>query len=727
MHQQEGIEKTPVQNHNDHVAQAMAFEFAQLEAQALAHPALEAHATPPTVVPHTSVATVSTPTTPVPVQSLHTPVPPQTAHQNSVASAPGAPATTHRIARAWLIILLVACGLFTGFLAATGITYGFRAQHLLATARLVQSDITVMQSQLAGSDAASLQPLVIRTAKIKDELSTAQKDLHSMRFLTLLPIARTQYQAADKALTAAWQVVASAHDVLLSAAQILTPLDTTGAGNFSDLTPETKKQIMANLYQLGPVVSGAKQELSLAQLTLENAPSVGVVRQIKEVSNQIARQIPVAQAALDSAATASRVLPTLAGYPDSKRYLFLFLNNAELRPGGGFIGSLGTVRLTAGDMTEFKTFDVYDIDHKYVSTELSPEPLRRLSNEWYLHDSNWSPDFPTSAATSLRFYTQESGDNDVNGVIGITPELLRDLIKVTGPINVPGYPYTFTPENFTETLENAVEKDFVQQGIPFEKRKQIIGDLSTILLDKLFSLPREQWPKLITTAQESVAEKHIMVWYRQPAAPSDVDKEAAQVLADSNVDGHVKQTDHDFLMIVDANIGGLKSDLVIKRAIDYTIHWTDDHKLMVKASMTYQHTGFHDGFFTVAYPSYVRFYVPEGSTLVAQNGCDSGSFKEEKELGKSVFGCFKTTQPQTSSTITAEYQLPPSIADQVAAGQYDLLIQKQLGTLPHDLTVRFQSGATVGSFTPGNGVKESNKQVLWVTDLSVDRIFHIGL
>ncbi|MDP3770691.1 MAG: DUF4012 domain-containing protein, partial [bacterium] len=91
--------------------------------------------------------------------------------------------------------------------------------------------------------------------------------------------------------------------------------------------------------------------------------------------------------------------------------LLLFLNNTELRPGGGFLGTYGLATIHRGQLTSFTTDDVYNLD-KTVEGTLRippPEPFRRhrIVSWWYLRDANWSPDFVESSRTVLDFYRRE--------------------------------------------------------------------------------------------------------------------------------------------------------------------------------------------------------------------------------------------------------------------------------------------------------------------------------
>jgi len=66
--------------------------------------------------------------------------------------------------------------------------------------------------------------------------------------------------------------------------------------------------------------------------------------------------------AISQLISVSALLPQLIGYTHDKEYLVLFQNNGELRPTGGFIGSVGDLRLSQGKVDDFTIQDVYDLD-----------------------------------------------------------------------------------------------------------------------------------------------------------------------------------------------------------------------------------------------------------------------------------------------------------------------------------------------------------------------------
>src|SRR5258706_15817855 len=57
-----------------------------------------------------------------------------------------------------------------------------------------------------------------------------------------------------------------------------------------------------------------------------------------------------------------KIAPDLLGMKNKKTYLLLFQNNAELRPGGGFIGSYGLAVINKGKLQQLTIHNTYDAD-----------------------------------------------------------------------------------------------------------------------------------------------------------------------------------------------------------------------------------------------------------------------------------------------------------------------------------------------------------------------------
>lgn len=410
------------------------------------------------------------------------------------------------------------------------------------------------------------------------------------------------------------------------------------------------------------------------------------------------------------------LIPRILGYDRPQTYLVLFLNNTEIRPGGGFIGSYALVKVDKGKVMEFETKGSENLDFAAPKDFVvePPAPLKTYLKvlHWYFRDSNWSPDFPASSKQAIWFYRWEGGkDGDkIDGIIGITPRVVEELMKYTGPLTVNGR--TFDAETFTNELEYHVELGYQEAGMAKSERKAILGDLGREFLKKLESVSPWQWKNIWSLGLSLLAERQIMIYSNY--------EDVQGLLVKNNWAGEVKPVAGDYLLVVDSNLASLKSDPAVKRLISYTVR-REGSRLRAKAVITYTHEGGFD-WKTTRYRTYTRIYTPAGIELVKAEGFidkDKKSVPAEinSDLGKTVLGGFISIEPKETKTLTLEYYLPETVTKQVADGMYTLFVQKQLGTLNHQLTVDLDFGKKI---------KQTDKnQYQSKTDLSVDRVFKL--
>ena len=125
------------------------------------------------------------------------------------------------------------------------------------------------------------------------------------------------------------------------------------------------------------------------------------------------------------------------GFSGTQSYLVLFQNSMELRPTGGFVGSVGKLTMVDGLVADFTIFDVYELDGQLRGHVDPPDPIRTLLSQehWYLRDSNWDPDFFESGQRAAWFYEKETGQS-VDGVISV------HRVRLFYPITTIGLPVT---------------------------------------------------------------------------------------------------------------------------------------------------------------------------------------------------------------------------------------------------------------------------------------------
>jgi hypothetical protein len=358
-----------------------------------------------------------------------------------------------------------------------------------------------------------------------------------------------------------------------------------------------------------------------------------------------------------------------------RTFLILFQNNLEIRPGGGFIGSFGILKVRDGQLTGFDVHDTINFDERVPHTVPAPYPmpegLRVTSLQ--LRDSNWSPDFAENVRQAEYFYRLGQGREQFDGVVAITANVLPSFLRVIGPVEVPGYPGTYTAENAVLDLEEQVERNFVEQGIERRDRKSVMGDLGREVLDRAKHLGLSDQYRLFETVLEDLRRKDVQLFFRDEGLQRRV--EAA------GWDGRVDASwNDDYLMAVDANMAALKSDYYVKRSMDYSVDLSGAVP-RARLAITYAHTAEEKSWLTRDYLTYLRVYVPKGSWLhPADGGAADARFGEE--LGKKYFGILVRVPLGTSKTVVLEYDLPKDLPTDF----YDLKIQKQPGV--NDVPVR---------------------------------------
>ncbi len=380
-----------------------------------------------------------------------------------------------------------------------------------------------------------------------------------------------------------------------------------------------------------------------------------------------------------------------------KNVLVLFENNNELRASGGFIGTYGNLKMVDGKILSIKVSSIYDLDGQLAENIKPPSPILNVNSKWYMRDSNWFAHFPQTAKTVSGFYEKEGGETP-DLVIAMTPDLIIDWLKITGPVALPHYNLTLTADNFVEQTQVATS---LNESSPINSPKQILADLVPLLLQKLSEADKTIWPQIIQALQDNLSRKQIVLYAKNP--------ELQNKITAFHWDGGILDTERDYLSIVSSNLGGTKSDLYIDQTNELRTMIDDDGT--VTNELTVTRTNKLPDLEGTANTSFVRIFVPKGSEMAGILGfdyknldfpadikykIDPNVFDWEKkslrdvlsgtiigqEANKTFFGNWLTVKGGESRTIKISYRLPFKLGN---IDNYSLLAQKQIGQVPQSL------------------------------------------
>ena len=476
-------------------------------------------------------------------------------------------------------------------------------------------------------------------------------------------------------------------------------------GTFSDLSVSDRQQILATIYESAPELNGLKANLELSLENLNKIHRIGILLPINSQLTNIKNQLATATNLLDEVVPLTQLLPSLSGYPQESQFLVLLQNNDELRPTGGFIGTYGLMDVKDGKAGSIMTEDVYHLDMPCIGklTLTPPDPIKKYMkvDYWWLRDANFSPDFPTSARQVESMFTSESACANKpvtkpTAVIAINPDLIVDLLGLVGPITVDGT--TYDRSNFQPLLQYNVEVGYVDKNITSWNRKDVINSVVSELEKRLMSLPTKRWPEILNIIQDNIAKRNLQIYFDN--------NEQESVALSLNLTWEIKNTDNDYLMVVDSNLAAFKSDAVMRKNITYKLT-KDNNQSSITANvqLNYSHEGGFD-WRTTRYRSYTRIYAPLGSKLLDNGGLEDFSTTDDALLNKTVFGFFWTIEPGQTKTATISYSLPGNIS----TGNYNLYFQKQ-------------SGSRLNNFQLNEAFKPKDN-IVWSGALDRDKIFN---
>jgi len=473
---------------------------------------------------------------------------------------------------------------------------------------------------------------------------------------------------------------------------------------------ETQKQGEEEFTQLSAALAEAEDHLIVGQLYLSQ-----IGPPLNRWFAPILDYLQQGTAALKLGRAVAAAAPDLLGYHGERNYLILFQNSAEIRAGGGFLGSLARLTLENGKIKTLEFFDSYQFDT--VGTP-APEVAQRLLfvDEFTLREANFYASFPESAQVIGQLFEEVAG-LEIDGVIGTNLLLAKDLIALFGPLELQDFERTITADNLFTTTTEEVEKDFFPGST---KKKRFLQALGEGLLNKLLALERRNYLQLAQAVWEGLEKKDILLSFEEEGL--------TQVLLELNFDGRVQAPNGDFLMVLDSNYG-TKANAWVERSIDYKIFNANrENEFQGELTITWDHTG------TAAWPSgtygnLFRALVPKGSRLIGATLDDKnclGDILITEEAGKTEFVTSIAVEPQTTAVLRLNYLLPATI--NVENKSYTILVQKQPGTAGDSFTFSFEEpfGKRI-SGSDKQGLQRQENSLIFKGDLEHDLVFEIDI
>lgn len=416
-------------------------------------------------------------------------------------------------------------------------------------------------------------------------------------------------------------------------------------------------------------------------------------------------------------------LKTLLAKNDQKKYLLLFANNMELRPGGGFLGSFGI--LTVKDMTldSIQIYDVYDADGQLTLHIDPPPPIRKYLHQphWFLRDSAFSSDFYENYNEAKFFLSQELGLTDFSGGILLTTTSIQNLLEAYGNIYLPDFNENVNKDNFYIKAQLYSEKDFFPGSI---QKKNFLGNLAKQILINLDTVSA---PVLIQQLEKSLDEKQMVMivddqnvqniidslyWAGKTITPRCPEEEPNCVI--------------DYIFPVDANLGVNKANFFIRRDITQKIKIDSEGTITDSFVIKIQNDSANNVFPGGTYKNYFQLFLPLGSQVskITKDGTLVENV-DQRQTEFKIIGFYFELPPQKSLEIQVDYQLPQKLNK--GSNTYQLVWQKQTGSQNSDLNLEISLPENVSLLRQNFSPLVKDNRIFYNASLDTDKIFLIEL
>lgn len=317
--------------------------------------------------------------------------------------------------------------------------------------------------------------------------------------------------------------------------------------------------------------------------------------------------------------------------PGEHHLLILFGNSAELRPGGGFLGSFADLLFGSSTIGKITVHDINEVDRGFAANVVPPKPAQGIVTRWRAADANWFFDYPESARKTLEFMGRSSSyaSSTLVGAILISPKVIQDLLMATGPVSLDDGKTTVTADTIISLIQREVQEG---QASGAANPKEILSKLLPPLEMKLQNLEPEATEKLIASAREWIRNRDVAIYMEDP----ELAKVVSYYRADASSYAIPQNFSGDYFAAVNANLGGGKSDARISDTIDFESYLRSDGVIENRVAVVRESsaTASDEWWYRVTNQNYLQVFTPPGAILTATGGGKSRSIAPRANYSK---------------------------------------------------------------------------------------------
>lgn len=368
----------------------------------------------------------------------------------------------------------------------------------------------------------------------------------------------------------------------------------------------------------------------------------------------------------DAYAVAEDYLPLLKAFlggGSDRTYLLAAQNSTEIRAGGGFPGSVGTITIVDGVLTIGDFNSVYDMLPYGTPASVGPSELEdTLFGNWmhYPRDASFNPDFERVAQIWAKAYGNKSNTN-VDGVISLTPTIIQRLLSYMGEVQLSDGT-VLNGENATQMLQHDLYYKYFNNASYTDDTNDVVDALfaetaKTTMSRLVDDFDLNKIAGYLSVFNAGAEDRTIMMWM--------ADETEQQYVRDVGCSGGLNDNPENpeigvyisgsdpcklgWYVNVNTQIGEAQVNEDGTRTYDVTVtveNTIDNHT--IKTAGTYI-LGSYEG----AWRGYIHLFAPAGGTISDVKADSNGGFRKSKYENLEVaYNLNVMIYPQKSMNIT---------------------------------------------------------------------------
>lgn len=368
----------------------------------------------------------------------------------------------------------------------------------------------------------------------------------------------------------------------------------------------------------------------------------------------------------DAYAVAEDYLPLLKAFlggGSDRTYLLAAQNSTEIRAGGGFPGSVGTITIVDGVLTIGDFNSVYDMLPYGTPASVGPSGLEdTLFGNWmhYPRDASFNPDFERVAQIWAKAYGNKSNTN-VDGVISLTPTIIQRLLSYMGEVQLSDGT-VLNGENATQMLQHDLYYKYFNNASYTDDTNDVVDALfaetaKTTMSSLVDDFDLNKIAGYLSVFNAGAEDRTIMMWM--------ADETEQQYVRDVGCSGGLNDNPENpeigiyisgsdpcklgWYVNVNTQIGEAQVNEDGTRTYDVTV--TVDNTIdnnTIKTAGTYI-LGSYEG----AWRGYIHLFAPAGGTISDVKADSNGGFRKSKYENLEVaYNLNVMIYPQKSMNIT---------------------------------------------------------------------------